>query len=95
MIHGSADQTIPYAAGQQVYTNAGPPKYFLTLLGAPHTSFHQTNDPNSPRRPWEPVIVHTVTDFFDYYLKDQPGGLPRMNADAHIPGVSMLVYQLS
>jgi predicted dienelactone hydrolase len=92
VIHGSADQTIPYTAGQQSYADASPPKYFVTLIGAPHTSFHQTNDPNSPRRPWQPVIVSTVTDFFDVYLKGQPS-LSQLKADARLPGVSTLSYE--
>lgn len=92
VIHGTADQTIPYSAGQQTYEDASPPKYFLTLIGAPHTSFHQTNDPNSPRKPWQPVIVSTVTDFFDHYLKDQPT-LSQLKTDAQVPGVSTLSYE--
>ncbi len=93
VVHGTADQTIPFAAGQQVYADASPPKYFLTLIGAPHTSFHQTNDPDSPRKPWQPVIVGTVTDFFDYYLKGQGSALRRLASDADVPGVATLSSQ--
>jgi predicted dienelactone hydrolase len=93
VIHGSADQTIPYSAGQQTYADASPPKFLLTLVGAPHTSFHQTNDPHSPGRPWEPVIISTVTDFFDYYLKGQRNDLQQLKSDARVPGVSTLLHE--
>jgi predicted dienelactone hydrolase len=92
VLHGSADQTIPYSAGQALYANARPPKFFVTLIGAPHTSFHQAKDPQSPSAPWEPVIVASVTDFFKHYLKGQPRWLELLRDDAAIPGVSTLAH---
>ena len=90
VIHGSADQTIPFSAGQKTYADAQPPKFFVTLVGAPHTAFHQANQVDSPRAPWEPVIVASVTDFFDRYLKGEPGRLEALRAAASVPGVSTI-----
>ena len=92
VVHGTADQTIPYAASQKIYADAQPPKFFVTLIGAPHTSFHQANDLQSPSGPWEPVIVASVTDFFDHYLKGQPRWLEHLRDHAAVPGVSTLAY---
>ena len=59
LIHGNADQTVPYQSSVNSYMLASTPKYFMTLLGAPHTPFSG---------PWGPDINNTVVAFFDRYL---------------------------
>ena len=39
LIHGDADGTVPYAGSVNAFAHAHAPKFFLTLLGAPHTPF--------------------------------------------------------
>jgi len=60
LIHGTSDQTVPYAASQMLFADSRSPTFFLTLEGAPHTAFFD---------PWGPVITRTVVAFFDRYLK--------------------------
>jgi fermentation-respiration switch protein FrsA (DUF1100 family) len=37
IIHGDADQVIPYSQGRQIYQAASPPKEFWTVTGGHHT----------------------------------------------------------
>jgi predicted dienelactone hydrolase len=62
LIHGNADQTVPYVSSVKSYAAASAPKYFMTLIGAPHTPFFG---------PWGPDINNTVVAFFDRYLTHQ------------------------
>lgn len=60
LIHGTADQTVPYGSSQQLFANSRSLTFFLTLEGAPHTAFF---------KPWAPVITKTVIAFFGRCLK--------------------------
>lgn len=83
LIHGTSDGTVPYQGSANAYADAGPPKFFLTLPGAPHTPFFGT---------WGPVIDATVVAFFDAYLGRRN---PRRVARAgNVEGVSALQYAL-
>lgn len=93
LLHGDADQTVPYVSSQHLFGDAPTPKFFVTLHGAPHTAFRQANDATSPAPPWEPVIVASVLDFLNRYLKDQPGGLVELQRDATLTGVASLQAQ--
>jgi dienelactone hydrolase len=90
IIHGDTDPRVPYTASQKIFADAPSPKFFLTLHGAPHTAFRQSATASQPAPPWEPVIVHTVIDFFDHYLKGQPAALTRLTNDANVSGVASL-----
>ena len=39
LIHGSGDETVPYRGSTKAYAEAKPPKFLMTMLGAPHTLF--------------------------------------------------------
>jgi predicted dienelactone hydrolase len=90
LFHGDADQTVPYSASQRLFADAPSPKYFVTLHGAPHTGFRQTDTATRPAPPWEPVLVTSVVDFLHRYLRGQPAGLTRLRVDATVPGVASL-----
>ncbi len=90
LLHGDADETLPYASSQRIFADAPSPKYFVTLHGAPHTSFRQADTVTRPAPPWEPVVVASVTDFLDRYLKGRPAGLASLSRDAAMPGVASL-----
>jgi len=60
LIHGTADQTVPYGSSQHLFADSQSQTFFLTLEGAPHTAFF---------KPWAPVINKTVIAFFDRHLK--------------------------
>ena len=65
----------------------------MSLHGAPHTAFRQAGNAASPAPPWEPVIVASVLDFLNRYLKDQPRALVELQRDATVTGVASLQAQ--
>ena len=90
VLHGTADQTIPYKDGRQIYLDAKPPKFFVSLIGAPHVSFLQFS--LTPQKPtvWEHVDVQSVIDFLDGELDDDGAALKSLAAVAEDPGVATL-----
>ena len=87
IVHGDADATVPYVHGQNVYERAQGPKFFVTLLGEPHTPpFIVGLD-----SPAGSVATLATIDFFDRYLKDDAAGLDRLEtAVAATPGKATL-----
>ncbi|HEV2310598.1 MAG TPA: alpha/beta hydrolase, partial [Acidimicrobiia bacterium] len=94
LLHGDADHTVPYSTSAQAYASAPPPKFFVTLNGAPHTAFRQQANATSAPPPWEPVIVQAVLDFLGRYLRHDATALGRLQTDATVAGVSSLQDQL-
>jgi dienelactone hydrolase len=85
LVHGDADETVPYSGSQAAYAQAQPPKFFVTIAGATHSSaFHGTDDPSSI------AVVKTVRDFLDSYLKDKKAALKRLERDGNVDGVASL-----
>jgi fermentation-respiration switch protein FrsA (DUF1100 family) len=84
LIHGTADQTVPYGASQQLFADDRSSTYFLTLDGAPHTAFFD---------PWGPVITTTVLAFFDKYLKHSSGA-HQILVSGTVPGVASIQFRL-
>jgi len=41
VIHGTADETVPFQQGQDLYSLAPQPKIFHTVLGGRHTNLHE------------------------------------------------------
>lgn len=76
IVHGDEDQDLPYGHARLAYAKAEPPKFFVTVLGGDHGS--------------AATLPAPLVDFFDAYLKAQPGGLRRLTADADRPGVTRL-----
>jgi predicted esterase len=85
LVHGNADQTVPYAASVGAYAQAPAPKVFLTLDHAGHVPF---------QAPWLAPTVHTITDFLDDYLKHDRRALRRLPTDGNVPGVSSVQEDL-
>lgn len=79
LVHGTSDGTVPYQASVNAYADARPPKFFLTLTGAPHTPFFGV---------WEPAIDTTVIAFFDAYLRHH--SVRRIVRAGNVEGVSTL-----
>jgi len=94
LLHGDADQTVPYTSSVQAYAAAPPPKFFVTLHGAPHTAFRQATDAHIAAPPWEPVIVTSVLDFLNRYVRGEPTALAPLQAGATVPGVASLQEQV-
>jgi dienelactone hydrolase len=85
LVHGNADQTVPYGASVGIFADAPPAKFFETLVGAPHTPF---------RPPWLDPIVKSVTDFLDRYLKNDRLALAQLETDAAVPGITTFQEEL-
>jgi predicted dienelactone hydrolase len=85
LVHGDADETVPYSSGQEAYTKAQSPKFFVTIAGATHSSaFHGADDPASI------AVVKTVRDFLDSSLKNKKAALERLERDGNVDGVASL-----
>jgi hypothetical protein len=81
---GLAD-TINFPATTFAFFDAAPPpKYLLTMPGAPHLG------PYTDQQPQLGVVERVTIAFLDRYLKGQPGALTRMEAAGHVPGVASL-----
>jgi hypothetical protein len=63
---------------------APPPKYLLTLPGAPHLG------PYTGEEPQLRIVERVTIDFFDAYLKGMRAGLARMRAAGDVPGLAAL-----
>ncbi len=86
--HGDADTTLPYQGGADAFAKAGPPKYFLTLIGGGHTPPYRGAPEPAPT-----TVAHVTLDFFDRYLKSDRSALERLRQDANQPGVATLQEQ--
>jgi predicted esterase len=90
VLHGTADKTLPYKGGQQIYEDAKPPKFFVSLIGAPHTSFLQTFDAKLKPPVWEHVDVQSVLDFLSIELDHSSSALKTLDSTADEPGVASI-----
>lgn len=91
LLHGTADRSVPYSSSMQLFAAAAPPKFLVTLLGAPHTSFRQLPGANGPKPPWEDVVVGSTTAFLDRYLEHRPHALDALLDAGNTPGISTIV----
>lgn len=82
LIHGEADDTVPYAASQAVFDAARAPKFLLTLLGAGHNPFFG---------PAGEVLVASTVNFLDRYLKGDRAALDELVAEGNQADVATLV----
>jgi predicted dienelactone hydrolase len=90
VVHGTADETIPYANGKKIYADAKAPKYMLSLIGAPHVSFLQFSlTPEAPPK-WEGVDVQSVVDFLEGELDHNPSDLSNFSRVANVAQVAKL-----
>jgi fermentation-respiration switch protein FrsA (DUF1100 family) len=62
LVHGTADQLIPYRSAPLIYNQARGPKGLLTLVGGSHDAAGG-QDPHSAQ-----TVIATTTDFFERYL---------------------------
>ena len=85
LVHGDADQTVPYVASVNAYAQAPAPKAFLTLEHAPHVPF---------LAPWLDPAVRSITDFLDGFLKHDRRALRRLATDGNVPGVASIQEDL-
>jgi predicted dienelactone hydrolase len=90
VLHGTADETIPYADGEKIYDDAKTPKYMISLIGAPHVSFLQFSlTPQSAPR-WQGVDVDSVIDFLEGELNHDGADLEALENVADVTGLASL-----
>ncbi len=85
LVHGNADQAVPYVSSVNVFNSARAPKGLLTIIGGDHGS------PVDPAGRAFGSVVRATTDFFDRYLKGQQAALGRLRDDAQ-PGITTLTF---
>jgi dienelactone hydrolase len=86
LVHGTADERLPYGGSVIAYEHAPSPKAFLTLEEAPHNPFFP---------PWHDPMIRSVIDFLDGFLDHDPQALRRLPRDGNVTGVASLQEDLS
>jgi predicted dienelactone hydrolase len=94
VLHGTADKTIPYVNGKKIYQDAKAPKFFVSLIGAPHVSFLQLGLPGQKTPRWENVDVDSVVDFLNGELNHDPQALRKLAAVGSTKGLAKFQEQL-
>ncbi len=84
LVHGTADQLIPYRSAPIFYDAIKGPKGLLTISGGSHESAAGLVSPSST------YVSRATTDFFDAYLKGDISALSRMRTDAHSATTSLV-----
>jgi predicted dienelactone hydrolase len=90
VLHGTDDEVLPYSGGKKIFENAKPPKFFISLIGAPHTSFLQTFDATIKPPRWERTDVESVLDFLSAELNHDLSALSSLDSIGDAPGVASL-----
>jgi fermentation-respiration switch protein FrsA (DUF1100 family) len=75
LVHGTADQLIPYRSAPLIYNQARGPKGLLTLQGGSHEAAGG-GDPRSLA-----AVARTTTDFLEAYLEGDRGARSRLSGD--------------
>jgi predicted dienelactone hydrolase len=90
VLHGTADRTIPYVDGKKIFHDAKPPKFLVSLIGAPHVSFLQFAVSRTKTPIWEHVDVQSVTDFLQLELDHRTSASKDLAKVANDPGIASL-----
>jgi predicted dienelactone hydrolase len=83
-VQGLADTINPPPATLAFFNLAPPPKYLLTLPGAPHLG------PYTDEEPQLGVVERVTVAFFYAYLEGRRSETARMEAAGNLPGVATL-----
>jgi len=75
LVHGNADQVVPYVSSIDAFNSAMAPKGLLTIEGGDHGSPVRQNGKAFAS------VVRTTVGFFDRYLKAQSGGVTDLASD--------------
>ncbi len=81
--HADADYSLPFAAAQDAYADAAPPKYFVTIFGAFHAEPYE-NTPN----PADAMVADSSTRFWRAELLDDGAARTKIVEAATVPDVS-------
>jgi len=81
---GDADTINLPGCSAQIYDAAGPPKFYLDLLGAPHLTPYVGPGPDLR------IVANVTTEFFDGELAGQTAALAALTTDGNVVGGSTL-----
>ena len=84
IVQGTDDTINVPSDSQTAFDAAGPPKYYLSLIGADHLDGYQEVDEYSQ------AVQQVTVSFLDYYLKGQAGALDEMNKAGNVAGTDSL-----
>jgi pimeloyl-ACP methyl ester carboxylesterase len=84
VMQGSADVVNPPSNSVAVYDQAAPPRFLLTLIGAPHLP------PFSGPSEWSATVEAVSVDFLNIYLAGLPPSGKGMAAEGDVAGISSL-----
>jgi dienelactone hydrolase len=79
LVHGTADQLIPYRSAPLIYNQTVGPRGILTLAGGSHDAA-AGQDPRSAS-----AVIRTTTDFFEAYLTGNRQAGSRLDTDGRSP----------
>ncbi len=79
LVHGTADQLVPYRSEPLIYNQTLGPKGLLTLVGGSHDAA-AGQDPRSAS-----AVIRTTTDFFEAYLTGNRQAASRLATDGSSP----------
>ncbi len=86
LVHGTADQLIPYRSAPLIYNEARGPKGLLTLVGGSHDGA-AGHDPRSA-----PTVIRTTTDFLEAYLTGNRQARSRLASDGRSPTTKITLH---
>lgn len=75
-IHSDNDEITPYQNGRSIYTDAGPPKYFVTVQGGNHQDPFMGGTQTPPATP-------LIIDFLDGYLRGDSAAVAKLRSDGN------------
>lgn len=84
IVQGTDDTINVPSDSQTAFAAAGPPKYYLSLIGADHLDGYQEAGAYSQ------AVQQVTGSFLDYYLKGQASALREMNKAGNIAGTDSL-----
>ena len=85
LVHGTADQLIPYRSAPLIYNQIRGPKGLLTLVGGSHDAAGG-QDPRSAA-----TVIRTTTDFFEAYLAGNRQTRSRLATDVRSPTTKIVL----
>ena len=85
LVHGTADELVPYRAGVLVYNQALGPKGLVTIRGGSHSAAAGLASPSST------AVIRISTDFFDAYLRHDATAAARLS-DTRRSGVATVSF---
>jgi dienelactone hydrolase len=83
LVHGTADQLIPYRSAPLIYNEAQGPKGLLTLEGGSHDAAGGQVGRSAS------TVIRTTTDFFEAYLTGSRVARSRLSTDGRSPSTKI------